>query len=237
MEYSDINPLRYSPKIIKKRENFKCEHGHNGMTHPACFNREFGIQERIGALDIEADNLDADFGILLSWAIKTVGEDETWYDYVIAKDLDSGVYDGRIVAELVSTMWKYDRLVTHYGNARRFDMPFIRARYLWLKARGLYDGPDFPERGMIWQSDTYTMARGLLKLSSNRQGNVADVIQAEDIKTSINKDYWRAIKHGSKASRRKAIEYIVDHNIKDCIQLEKNYLLLRPYAREARTSI
>lgn len=237
MKYSKINPKRYSPEIEKQRSMWRCEHGHNGMRHPNCFNKHFGIEEKIGLLDIEADNLDADFGIMLSWAIKEYEKDVTWYDYILPKDLDNNTYDARVVGSLLDCLWEFDRIVTHYGNRRRFDVPFIRTRYLWLKARGLYKGPEFPEYGMIWQSDTFTMAKGILKLSSNRQGNIGDSVQNEDIKTRIDKDHWRAIKHGSRKARKAAIDYIVDHNIKDCVQLEGNYKALRPYIREARTSL
>ena len=46
-----------------------------------------------------------------------------------------------------------------------------------------------------------------------------------------------AIKYGDCKSRNKAIEYILDHNTKDVIQLEGNYLALSPFIKEGRNSI
>lgn len=232
-----INSHRYSKEVIASREGYSCEHGHNGMRHPACYNKEFNITERVGCLDIEAGALNADFDICLSWAVKKSGEDDVTYNHLIRTDLIKGRYDSILIASLVEEMWKYDRIVTHYGSNFRFDIPFIRARYLWLKARKMYDGLPFPCYGEMWLSDTFAMAKKLLKITSRRQDNVANTILGKDIKTRIDKDYWMAIKYGSPEEREKAIEYIVDHNIKDVEQLDANYLKLRPFIRETRTSI
>jgi len=235
--YSLINPNRWSPAMVKARKAWRCEHRHDGINHAACYNKAHGIEERKGFLDIEANNLNADFGTCISWAIKTIGEDEIYYDHVTADETTSGVYDGRIIETLIEAMWDYDRICTHYGNNFRFDLPFIRARYLWLKARKLYSGPPFPEYGQMWVSDTYTMAKRCLKITSRRQGNVANTILGHDEKTVIDKDQWMAISHGGPKEREKAIKYIVDHNLHDVSQGEQNYLALLPYVREVRTSI
>jgi uncharacterized protein YprB with RNaseH-like and TPR domain len=235
---SQINPNRWSDEMIKNRVEFKCkEHRHNGVNHAACYNKEKGIEERKGCLDIEAGALNADFDICLSWSIKKSGKDEVVFDHLIKTDLTIGRYDSRLIATLIDEMWNYDRLITHYGSNFRFDIPFIRARYLWLVARGLYEGKPFPQQGEMWLSDTYTFAKKLLKIASRRQDAVANAILGKDIKTRIDKDHWMAIKYGSPEKRSAAIEYIVDHNIKDVYQLDENYCTLLPYMRETRTSI
>lgn len=216
---------------------WRCQHRHNGVRHFNCFLKEFNISEKKGCLDIEAGALNADFDICLSWAIKTVGKDEIFYDHITKKDLDLGTYDKRIIETLVSTMRTYDRLITHYGKNRWFDIPFIRARYLWLKARGLYEGENFPVHGEIYVSDTYGMSKSLLKIASRRQDAVANTVQGKDIKTKIDKDYWMAIKYGNTKARNKAIDYILDHNHKDVQQLEGNYLTLVPFVKETKSSI
>lgn len=237
MRESLIVPARWTEAHKQDRREYHCVHRHSGLSHPKCYEKELGIRERIGCLDIECGGLDADFSIMLSWAIKLVGDPYPWHDWLTKDDLVSGKYDARLVATLIDKMWECDRVVTHYGNAGRFDVPFIRARYFWLKARKLYDGPPFPEYGELWQSDTYTMSKRTLKISSRRQGSVANVVQAEDIKTRIDKDYWMAIQYGTSRQRKEAIEYIVTHNLKDVEQLEGNYLTLKPFVREVRSSI
>ena len=236
-QYSNINPLRFSDEEIAKRTEWHCEeHRHNGMNHAACYNREQGIEERKGCLDIEAGGLDADFDICISWCIKTIGGDYV-YDYLTKTDLNAGRYDARIIETLIDELWNYDRIITHYGNVARFDVPFIRARYLWLKSRKLYEGKPFPAYGMLWQSDTYTMSKRNLKISSRRQNSVANAILGKDVKTKIEKDYWLDIKYATSKKRLAAVDYITTHNIKDCEQLEDNYLALLPFYREVRTSI
>jgi hypothetical protein len=236
-QYSKINPLRWSPTEIERRRAWHCsDHRHSGLNHPRCYDAAHGIEERKGCLDIEAGQLVADFDIVLSWAVKTVGG-ETWYDHLTPKDIIGGSYDSRIIATLVDTLWKYDRVIGHYCSANRFDIPFIRSRYLWLKARGMYQGSPFPWEGMLWCTDTYSMAKRCLKIASRRQDSVANTVQGEDIKSRIDKDKWMAIKYGSKTQRKDAIEYIVEHNLLDVEQLEGNYIALLPFCKEVRSSI
>ena len=229
MEFSRVNKLRWSPLEYTERLEYKCKHSHNGITHPSCFERENDIQERIGILDIETSNLDADFGIILSWCIKEYGvEDNVEIGALTEKDIKNGTFDKRIVQDLITELWKYDRLVTHYGI--KFDIPFIRTR-------AIVHGLNFPEYGMLWLTDTWMISKKKLKLSSNRQTSIARAIQHEDIKTSIHPDEWLAIQFGNKKMRKEAMDYIIDHNLKDVIQCEKNYELIRKYYHETRSSI
>lgn len=246
LKYTDTLPKYMANLTNIKRANSTqyewlyehgCGHRHRFTKHFSCFLKQYEIEEVKGAMDIEAGALDADFDICLSWCIKTINKDEIFYDHITKSDLDKGIYDKRIIETLVDTMWKYDRLVLHYGKNRWFDLPFIRARYLWLKARNLYEGAVFPSYGEMYVSDTFGMAKSLLKISSRRQNSIANVVQGEDIKTKIDKDYWMGIKYGNNKVREAAISYIVDHNIKDCYQLEGNYLALLPFVNETRTSI
>ena len=237
-QHSLIIPIRWSKEEIKAREKFRCaKHGHDGISHKSCYDKEMGTVERKGCLDIESGNLDADFGIVLSWTIK-VSEEETYYtDHITKKDLQSGNYDARLLSTLVKKLWEFDRLITHYGINGRFDIPFIRARYLWLVSRKMYKGQRFPGYGEMYVSDTYSMAKKLLKISSRRQNVVATVIQGIDVKTPIDRDRWLAIQYGNMDQREAAIEYIVEHNIKDTQQLDQNYLLMLPFVRELKSSI
>lgn len=235
---SQVVPSRWSPEEIERRKAYKCiQHSHNGIAHKACYERENNVQERKGCIDIEAGALNADFDIMLSWAIKTVEKDETWHDNLTARDFKQGNYDARLVATCIETMWKYDRLIGHYCGPNRFDIPFIRSRYFWLKARGLYDGPKFPGHGEMYITDTYSMSKRLLKITSRRQDSIANTIQGKDIKTRIDKDFWMAIKYGNPVARKEAIQYILDHNQKDVEQLEQNYLIMLPFVNETKTSI
>lgn len=223
------------PNTMKKDElldrlNFKCSHGHNGFSHPNCYAKEKGLKERIGCLDIEASNLKANFGIVLSWAIKVIDSDVIIYDNVTEEDLKNNRYDKRIIETLCDELENFDRIVTHYGE--RFDVPYLRTRaFKW----GLEDR--FPHYGELYHTDVWKIARNKLCLHSNRQGIVGEAVQHIDIKTRIVPDIWLAMQFGSERVRRNAIAYIVDHCDNDVLQLEGNYLKLRDFAREGRTSI
>lgn len=237
-QYSPIIPIRWSKDEIKRREEFRCSaHGHDGISHPKCYEKENNIQERKCCLDIETGNLKADFAIILSWSIKTSGVDDVTYDHITKKDLESGEYDRRLMGTLLEKLWEYDRVIGHYCKNGYFDIPFTRARYLWLVSRKMYPGERFPGYGEMWVSDTYTMAKPLLTISSKRQNVIANTIQGIDVKTPIDRDYWLAIQFGNAKQRAAAIKYIVEHNIKDAEQLDANYLTLLPYVSEKRTSI
>lgn len=236
-QYSRIVPIRWSKEEINNRESYKCEHGHNGITHPNCYNKKNNIQERKACLDIETGNLKADFAIMLSWSLKVSGEDAITYDHIVKEDLQSGEYDSRLMETLVENLWNYDRLLVHYGKNGYFDIPFARARYLWLLARKKYYGDRFPGYGEMYVSDTYTMSKNLLTISSHRQNVIANTIQGIDVKTPIDRDYWLDIQYGNNAQRKAAIDYIVEHNCRDVEQLDANYLLLLPFVNERKTSI
>ena len=83
---------------------------------------------RIGYLDIEATNLNANFGYMISWYIKKEGKNE--YDFSVIKksEINNYDFDKRLTKELLAAMRNYDVLYTHYGADRRFDIPFIRTR-------------------------------------------------------------------------------------------------------------
>jgi hypothetical protein len=234
---SRIIKSRWTKDEIDRRQEYRCEHKHSGITHPNCYNKENGIVERKGCLDIETGNLKADFSTMLSFTIKTSGKDEYIYDHITLEAIEEGRFDADLVETLIDTMWKYDRLIVHYGKNGYFDIPYARARYLWLSVRRLYKGLRFPGYGEMYVTDTYTMAKQLLTISSRRQNSIANVVLGEDIKTPIDRDYWMAISNGSHKQRKEALAYIVDHNIRDCEQLDGNYLTLLSFIDEKKTSI
>ena len=236
---SEIIPLRWTPEMKELRSQWKCIHGHTGLSHPNCYLKENDIQERKGCLDIEAGGLKADFDIMLSWAIKTSGKNEYVYDHITTNDLKNGVYDARIMSTLIEHMWAFDRLIVHYGGPGKFDLGFIRTRYLWLiaKNRNLYKGERLPGYGEMYYSDTYPMAKRVLTISSRRQNSIASSILGNDVKTKIDRDCWMDIKYGNARKRQKAINYIIEHNILDCQQLDENYLTLLPFVKETRSFI
>ena len=231
MKPSKIIPARWTELHIARRTLYSCVHHHTGLSHPRCYERENGIEERIGCLDIEAGGLKANVDIMLSWAIKTFNREDLWYDHITPKNLEDGKLDKDILETLIDTMWDYDRIVTHYGSNWRFDLPFLRTSDLAMHVK------DMPTYGEMYLTDTFALSKKYLKLTSNRQDCIGESLLPKNIKTRVNFKYWMAVKYGSAAEKKKALKYIVDHNLRDVQQLEDNYRILRQFTRETRTSI
>jgi uncharacterized protein YprB with RNaseH-like and TPR domain len=202
----------------------KCKHGHTFLEHYACYmNEEMHNDERVGFLDIESSGLKANFAIMLSYCIKVRGEDKIYCDWFNEKDLKNG-QDRRIVKNCIRDLGNFDRVIGHYS--KRFDIPFLRTRALML-------GIDFPQFGELYHTDVWDIAKRKLCLSSNRQGVIAEAINEDFSKTRISHNYWLPALQGDK----KALEYIVDHNKRDVVQLEKNYEKLRVFSKITKSSI
>lgn len=215
---------KLSKKEITKMANGRCEHGHTYLEHYACYNQE---PERLGYLDIEASNLDADFGQMLSWCIKPSDSKTVQYGLLSKKDIfksPAGHADKRIVQELIKALPTYDKLITWYGA--RFDLPFIRTR-------AMVNGIDFPSYGSIVHKDAWFICRGKMKLSSNRLENACKIILGKSDKTKIDPTHW----HGALRGDVKSLSYILDHNKRDVTDLEKIYLKLEDFSRPNNTSI
>ncbi len=168
---------------------------------------------RIGYFDIESTGLNATFGHMLSWYIKTRGKNE-YYSSVITKDeIFKGKSDKRLMEELFIAFEHYDILYTHYGVDRRFDIPFIRTRAYrhGLEAKL----PLYMEKFMM---DTWPIARNKLRLHNNRLGTVAEALGIKGVKkTPLSARRWEKAMLGDPD----ALAYIELHNKRDVQLLER----------------
>src|ERR1041385_12729 len=187
--------------------------------------------KRLGHFDIETSGLNANFGFLISWSIKSddlnvrdPGVLEC--DKLTRTDFEKAGYDDpdkRIVKSMVDTLNEYDVITYHFGGY--FDGPFARTRAL------LYNLP-FPQYGQVVQIDTWRLARNLLKLHSNRLEAVAEYLGVST-KTHLNPAIWRRATRGS----IRDVNYILEHNKQDVITLEKVYNRLKEYTPGVRKSL
>ena len=94
----------------------RCQHRHLYIEHPSCYEREILEQsrEKIGFLDIETFNLEANFGIMLSYCIKISGKDEIIERLITTKELRSQEMDKPVVSQCVRDIQQFDRIVGHY---------------------------------------------------------------------------------------------------------------------------
>lgn len=212
-------------EIIKLSKG-KCEaHGHNYLEHYNCYLTENPEkEERIGFFDIEASNLVADYGILLSWCIKDSLSDKIYSDVLTPQDVKKGTEDKRIVASCIDTLKKFDRVVTYYGTG--YDLPFLRAR------AAIVDVP-FPTFGTLKHKDVYYTIKSKYKLSSRRLENACRHILGHTDKTRIDAKYWRNGVRGDK----KSLQYILTHNEYDVLDLEKLYWKTVEMSKQNNTSI
>lgn len=215
-----------------RRGKWHCIHGHNGIDHPNCFDQENNIAERIGFLDIETEDLNADYGIIFSYYIKVAGENKFYSDHITKEDLNKYSFKGngvakedtRIIRSLVRDLSNFDRVVGHYSS--RFDLSFIRTRAVMC-------GVDFPQWGSLWQTDTWNILKHKFKLSRNSLANSTEKLTGYTNKNHLSLN----LKHAMLRGEDWAIKFTLDHNKKDVIDTERLYNSISQYARKTKSSI
>lgn len=169
------------------------------------------------SLDIEASNLSADFGIVLTFGSKFVGKGRpevlNILDYVDASN-DLIKAEKRLLKDISARMLSADVWLTHYGTW--YDLPFINTRLLYHNLPVL--PPNFAH------IDTWKISRNRLKLRNNRLATIQQFLHLEDEKNAIQPEQWlRAL-----GGHRPSMNYIVEHNRRDVLVLEEAYERLKP---------
>src|SRR5580700_9917282 len=119
-------------EIIQLQRRKCAAHGHDYLSHYNCYLKEQNPeQERTGFFDLEASGLQADYGQMLTWAIKDGQSDKIYCDTITPEDIENNIEDQRIVKTCVEELLRYDKIVTYFGSG--FDFPFLRARALITK--------------------------------------------------------------------------------------------------------
>jgi uncharacterized protein YprB with RNaseH-like and TPR domain len=200
-----LNPSRTFKAISRRLEDMKAD-GYKRSKDSAMNNL------RVGYLDIEANNLNADFGYMLSWVMKEKDKPKIYYDVVNKKDLLDYKFDSVILKSLLKTMNDFDVIYAHYGSDRRFDIPFIRTRAYKNEMQHL-----LPAKNTLYIMDTYPIARNKLKLHSNRLDSIAQALNITKVKkTPLSSEHWMKGALGNPD----ALKYILKHNINDVLILE-----------------
>lgn len=222
------NLNRFNEDELRWLINHTCKHGHKYVSHFNCFLAENDVKERIGYLDIEASNLKANFGIVLTWAIKDGLSDYIYYDHLTSTDVKKygQSEDKRILETCVDTIREFDRIVTHYGQDYQYDVPYLRTRCMMMNV-------PFLKYGEVYVADTFAISKRKMSLSSRRQDIIAEALSKSSIKSRINSAAWRGAVRGNK----KDIMEVLDHNFRDVIELENNFLAMRPYVKLTKRSI
>ena len=202
-----------------------CSHGHTPFGHPSCFS-SYGTGEKIGILDIEASNLAASFGMVISYGLKVLGKDKVYGRALSPKEIQKHIFDHKLMEEFCENVKKFDRVVVHYGGDRRFDIPFLRTRCL------KYD-LDFPLYRTINVSDTWLMAKNKLKLHSNRLEAICDFFGVASKGHRLIPEIWMKALGGD----QKSLDFIWMHNKEDLNSTEVIFEKLRDYYPNTKRSI
>lgn len=179
---------------------------------------------KILMFDIEATNLDADFGTCLAFGWRYYGDGKSHVLSLLDTNPvcgDCGRVDAdddrALLKEVYAILSQADVIVSWYGKG--FDVPFLNTRML---DAGMKPLPPIPH------VDLYFTAKHHLKLSSNRLANVQEFLQLVDAKTPLTRRVWRQ----AEAGNPKAIKYVAHHCLKDVDVLYGAYEKLRPYVRQ-----
>ena len=224
MPVAPVERLTFRQITYLKRN--KCIHRMPYLIHYSCYLKGKCLEskEKIGFLDIETSNLNANFGFMFSYCIKEENG-KIISAIVTKKDLDSSTYDKRILKQFCIDVRKFDRVVTHYGT--RFDLPFLRARALrW----GL---TDFPGVSEIRHTDTYFMAKSKLKISSRRLQTICQFFNIKSKGHPMHLEQWLKANRGVKS----ALNFIMMHNKEDVVSTEQVYHKLEKFYHKNKTSI
>jgi len=173
-------------------------------------NKSFAI------FDIEATQLDADFGAMLCACIKPVGGKTKTFA------IEGVAGDETIVPDIIEELRKYDYIVTWYGTG--YDMPFTTTRAI---AAGV------PTLGYARHVDMYYTSRWKLKLHSNRLASVGDFLFGKTKKDSIVGQIWLRALRGD----ADALNYIIQPCQKDVVELERVFKELAPHRNLAQTPV
>lgn len=167
--------------------------------------------------DLETSNLNADFSILLTAAIKPYGQEPIVFradDYPEWKTDRANDY--KITKAIAEELRTHAVVVTHYGLY--FDIPYLRAK---MGKHGIEPLP------LMYLVDTWSIAKKNFKVSSRRLANLANYFDVGN-KSGVEGGLWmEAAYNGDK----EAMDKIVEHNIVDVEVLEKLACLSFPYLK------
>jgi len=171
----------------------------------------------IGYLDIETSGLTADFDIMLSYSvlirdtqteeikIKSGVLKHSDFEYARQKG-DADLIDKLLVTDLIRDIKDIDLLIGHWFIGKhRHDIPFIRTRC------AINHIPGFPHYRKVRYGDTQKWGSTLYRLHNNGLDSIASMFDVHVKKTRLEPKMWKNACIGVK----KALDYVLDHNIKD----------------------
>lgn len=221
------NPHLMLKSELLKYTTQKCRHSHTYAEHPNCWWVEQAKKPRVGYIDIETSNLDATYGIIITYAIIDRDTAEVSHGVIDINDVRKGVFDKNLCKQLIKDLLKYDLIKGYWSTG--FDIPYIRSRCLKWQL-------DFPVYKTIQHKDIYYMVKRLLKLHKNSLEIATKFLRIPG-KNHVHGDKWMVALMCDGEKQEKALQYILDHNIKDVIITKKLDKRLEAFDRGLTKSI
>jgi uncharacterized protein YprB with RNaseH-like and TPR domain len=164
--------------------------------------------------DLESSNLNANFGYILCFGYKRLGEAKpkivSITDFPLFKE--DCTNDREVVKAAAKILSEGDVWVTWYGKG--FDVPLLNSRLIFHKMKPL---PPVPHVDGWW------IARFKMRLNSNRLATVSSFLEVSE-KTPLTGPKWiRAA-----AGHRPSIKYVTEHCAQDTVVLEEVYHRIKP---------
>jgi len=198
-------------KDLLKYNTGHCRHGHRYCEHPNCWWVEQKKKPKVGYLDIETSNLDANYGMILTYCILDDDTSKILEGVIDIKDVRKGLFDKNLCKQLIQDILKFDIIKGYWSTG--FDIPFIRSRSL----RWRYN---FPIYKSIDHKDIYYMVKRLLKLNNNKLETATQFLNIKG-KNHINGETWMKAYMCDGKEQEKSIAEILDHNRRDVIILRR----------------
>lgn len=171
---------------------------------------------RLIVFDIEASNLNANFGYTICMGWKVLGEKKT--NVIKISDFPlfekSCTNDREVVKAAKKVLENADGWVGWYS--RYYDECFINTRLLAHRQTPL------PPMGNC-HIDAWRIARYRMKLNSNRLDTVSKFLGVEE-KTPLSGPIWIKAQAGHKPS----LNYVYKHCVQDVLVTEQVYNLIKP---------
>jgi len=167
---------------------------------------------RVCFFDIETSNLKSNFAIMLTAAIKPLGEEP-----ILFTKKKHGNNDKKLCKAVKDELEKYDIIIGYYHIP--FDMRFLNSRLMhW----------GYPAVKPLHHIDCYRIAKKLFNTHSRRLEAITEFLHIKG-KSRIEPEVWMDAAY---SGDRKAINKIAIHNEFDVIILEDLFMnYLKPHVK------
>jgi hypothetical protein len=190
---------RLNKSFLIALQNWKCVHGHTGIEHWSCWERENPPKKKIGYFDIESSALVADFGFCIGWRI--LDSDNNLYGRVITKeevlDNKTKIPDIKLMEELVSTLNQFDLLYTYYGCLIP-GHKILKKDLTWEKVENLKSGDEllsFDENTEFNGFRKYKLSKVIRNIPIIKECSVIKLSNGDEL-TASNDHPWLVKRNG-----------------------------------------